>query len=247
MPNERLRDAILRNGLTPTSVASQIGVDPKTVERWITQDRTPYPKHRHAIAAAVRQTESYLWPDALSPQRAAGVAESEIVRIYPRRSAVPNDLWGQLLEQANNHIGILAYAGLFLPEQNPRFVPTLVAKANSGAMVEVALGDPECPAVAQRGEEEGIGDAMAGKIRNTLAFYQELQGNENASVYFHQTILYNSIYRFDDEMLVNTHLYGIPAAYAPVIHLRRLSGGDLFDGYANSFQRVISKSKYVWP
>jgi hypothetical protein len=88
---------------------------------------------------------------------------------------------------------------------------------------------------------------MASKIHNTLAFYQELRGNKNATVYFHQTILYNSIYRFDDEMLVNTHLYGIPAAYAPVLHLRRLSGGDLFDGYANSFQRVISKSKYVWP
>jgi len=228
-------------------VASKIGVDPKTVERWITQDRTPYPKHRHAIAAAVKQSESYLWPDALSPTQATRVAESEIVRVYPRRSAVPIDLWGQLLDQANNHIGVLAYAGLFLPEQNPRFVPTLTEKANSGAMVEVVLGDPDSPEVAQRGEDEGIGDAMASKIRNTLAFYQELRDNENASVYFHRTILYNSIYRFDDEMLVNTHLYGTPAAYAPVLHLRRLSGGDLFDGYANSFQRVISKSKYVWP
>jgi transcriptional regulator with XRE-family HTH domain len=245
--NERLRDAILRNGLTPAAVASQIGVDPKTVERWITQDRSPYPKHRHAIAAAVRQSESYLWPDAMSPQRAMRVAESEILHIYPRRSAVPHDLWMQLLEQASSQVGILAYAGLFLPEQNPKFVPTLIEKANSGAVVEIALGDPECAEVAQRGEDEGIGEAMAGKIRNTLAFYQDLRGNDSASVYFHRTILYNSIYRFDDEMLVNTHLYGIPAAYAPVLHLRRLSGGDLFDGYANSFQRVIAKSKYVWP
>ncbi|WP_436523382.1 helix-turn-helix domain-containing protein [Actinoplanes sp. HUAS TT8] len=247
MPNERLRDAILRKDLTVASVAQQIGVDPKTVERWITQDRNPYPKHRHAIAQLVRQAESYLWPSALTPQRATRVAESEILRIYPRRSAVPNDLWQELLDQANNHIGILAYAGLFLPEQNPRFVPTLIEKADSGAVVEVALGDPDSAEVAQRGADEGIGEAMASKIHNALAFYRDLKGNDNASVYFHQTTLYNSIYRFDDEMLVNTHLYGIPAAYAPVLHLRRLGGGDLFDGYANSFQRVISKSRYVWP
>ena len=247
MANERLRDAILRNGMTPTSIAQEIGVDPKTVERWITQDRTPYPKHRHAIAAVVRQSESYLWPGALTPEKATRVAESEIVHIYPRRSVVPNDLWGRLLDQSNNQIGILAYAGLFLPEQNPKFVPTLADKATAGAIVEIALGDPECPEVAQRGEDEGIGDAMGGKIRNTLAFYRELKGHDNAGVYFHRTILYNSIYRFDDEMLVNTHLYGIPAAYAPVLHLRRLTGGDLFDIYASSFHRVIAKSTLVWP
>ena len=247
MTNERLRDAILRNGMTPAAVATQIGVDPKTVERWITQDRAPYPKHRHAIAALLRQGESYLWPEALSPAKATRVAESEILHVYPRRSMIPHDLWQELAERANNQIGVLAYAGLFLPEQNPKFVPTLVDKANAGAVVEVALGDPESQEVAQRGEDEGIGSAMASKIHNALAFYQELRGNDNASVYFHRTTLYNSIYRFDDEMLVNTHQYGTPAAYAPILHLRRLSGGDLFDGYANSFQRVISKSRYVWP
>jgi hypothetical protein len=74
-----------------------------------------------------------------------------------------------------------------------------------------------------------------------------LRGHEYACVYFHRTTLYNSIYRFDDEMLVNTHLYGVPAAYAPMLHLRRLPGGDLFDTYATSFQRVWSRSVSVWP
>jgi hypothetical protein len=63
----------------------------------------------------------------------------------------------------------------------------------------------------------------------------------------HRTTLNNSIYRFDDEMLVNTHLYGVPGAYAPVPHLRRLAGGELFDIYATSFQRVWSRAVSVWP
>jgi hypothetical protein len=50
-----------------------------------------------------------------------------------------------------------------------------------------------------------------------------------------------------DEMLVNTHLYGVPGAYAPVPHLRRLAGGELFDIYATSFQRVWSRAVSVWP
>ena len=65
MANERLRDALLRNGLTPDQVARAVDVDPKTVERWITKGRAPYPKHRHAIAAMVKESENYLWPAAI--------------------------------------------------------------------------------------------------------------------------------------------------------------------------------------
>jgi hypothetical protein len=35
MPNERLRAALLEHGLTPATLSEQIGVDNKTVERWI--------------------------------------------------------------------------------------------------------------------------------------------------------------------------------------------------------------------
>src|SRR6476660_3269566 len=126
---------MLRNGFTPAAIAEQIGVDPKTVERWVTQDRNPYPKHRHAIAALVRESESYLWPAAMTSERAARVAESEIVKVYPRRSAVPGDIWMRLLDQASHNIGVLIYASLFLPEQHPLFVPTLVEKAKQGTTV----------------------------------------------------------------------------------------------------------------
>jgi transcriptional regulator with XRE-family HTH domain len=247
VPNDRLRDAMLKQGLTPAAIAQHIGVDPKTVERWITQDRNPYPRHRRAIAAQLHEGESYLWPKALSTERASQVSQSEVVHIYPRRGAVPVDLWQRLLDQATSQIGVLAYAGLFLPEQNPRWVLTLREKAEAGAKVQVLLGDPESPHVAERGSDEGIGGAMASKIHNVLAFYKDLRGVEFAGVYFHATTLYNSIYRFDDEMLVNTHLFGTPAAYAPILHLRRLAGGELFDNYTASFNQVLSRSRAVWP
>src|SRR5207249_2848750 len=123
-----LRDAMLRSGLTPAAVADRIGVDPKTAERWITQGRAPYPKYRHAVAALVRESESFLWPNAVPVERAARIAQSEVVQIYPRRSAVPDDVWRRLLGEARDAIGILVYSGLFLPEQYPKLVSTLKAK-----------------------------------------------------------------------------------------------------------------------
>jgi len=89
MPNERLRDSLLRNGYTPEKVAQAISVDPKTVERWITKARVPYPKYRSAIAALVRESENYLWPDAVEPERKTEIGNSEIVKFYPHPTRYP--------------------------------------------------------------------------------------------------------------------------------------------------------------
>jgi hypothetical protein len=39
-------------------------------------------------------------------------------------------------------------------------------------------------------------------------------------------------------MIVNPQAYGEPASVDPVLHLRRLDGGAVFDHYAASFERV---------
>ena len=107
MANQRLHDALLRNGMTIEDAAGRAGVDPKTVERWITTSRTPYPKHRHQIATLLREAESYLWPDALDAATSAAVAESEVVRVYPNRNAVPHEAWDRLLGQASARVDVL--------------------------------------------------------------------------------------------------------------------------------------------
>jgi lambda repressor-like predicted transcriptional regulator len=67
--NERLRDSLSVNGFSLQSLATRLAVDPKTVERWITQGRVPYPRHRQQIAALVKESEAYLWPTAVGPGR----------------------------------------------------------------------------------------------------------------------------------------------------------------------------------
>src|SRR5262249_54080576 len=160
------------------ALADKLGVDAKTAERWLTQDRVPYPRHRHAIAALLRESEAYLWPNALSPERATKVAQSELVELFPRRASVPDALWRKLIENAAERIDILAYAGLFLIEQQPKLVPMLKARAKEGAKVRVMLGDPDSEVVAQRGRDEGIGPGMAGRVHGVLAYYRKLRDVE---------------------------------------------------------------------
>lgn len=243
MPNERLRDALLRNGLTPNQVADATGVDQKTVERWITKGRTPYPKHRHKIAAMARESEIYLWPDSVAPERKAETAAAEVVRVFPHRNAIPVELWDRLIKEASDTIEVLVHAALFLVER-PRFIKDLAAKAQAGAKIRLIFGDPEGESVALRGDEEQLGDGtLAARIRNALAFYRPLIGVAGVEMRFHNTTLYNSIFRFDDEMIINTHVYGFQGAHAPSLHLRRLSAGDLFETYSESFEAVWNPAK----
>ena len=91
----------------------------------------------------------------------------------------------------------------------------------------------------RRSLDEGIGEhTIAAKIEHALAFFGSLAGAAGVEIRTHSTVLYNSIYRFDDEMIVNPHVYGKVAAHAPALHLRRLSAGDLFTTYEDSFTAV---------
>ncbi|MGH3857550.1 MAG: DUF5919 domain-containing protein, partial [Pseudonocardiaceae bacterium] len=168
MPNERLRDALLRHGLDLDQVAKTTSVDPKTVERWISKGRLPYPKHRRAIATMVRETENYLWPDAITPERKAEIGGSEVVRVYPHRHSVPAELWTRLLAKAEDHVEILVYAGRLLID-DPTLVKRLRKKAEDGTKIRLLLGDPGSRAVTRRSVEEGIGKGtMAAKVRDLL-------------------------------------------------------------------------------
>jgi len=233
--NEPLRRALLRARLREDDIAARLGVDPKTVRRWLT-GRVPYPHNRAAIAELVGADEADLWPDAGGPL-AARARPEELGTVYSHRWAVPREVWVQLFGSAQSEIAILAYSALFLAE-DAGILRILAEKGRAGVNVRIALGDPDGSHAAERGEEEGIGDAMAAKIRNALTLYRPLCAVENIEIRLNRTVLYNSIYRADDQLLVNQHTYGIPAAQAPVFYLRDTDDGEMIALYLESFERV---------
>jgi transcriptional regulator with XRE-family HTH domain len=235
MPNERLRSQLATAGLTIDQVAANIGVDPKTVERWVTIGRVPHARNRIATASILGCEESYLWPEIVDRHAAT---EEEFLDLYPHRGAVPRELWLSLAQGANDSIDILVYAGLFLWDGWPDLPAVLANKAVAGTRVRLLFGDPESDAVRLRGEEEGIYDGMASRIRIGLSYLTRRPSTPGFQIRLHSTTLYNSMYRFDDDLLVNTHVYGAGAPQSPVVHYRRLPGGRLFSHYMESFDRV---------
>ena len=245
--NEPLRQALLRARLREDDVASRLGVDPKTVRRWL-NGRVPYRHNRAAIAELVGADEADLWPDVGGPL-AARSRPGELGTVYPHRWAVPREVWVRLFGSAEREIAILAYSALFLAEDTG-ILRILADKGRMGITVRIALGDPSGRYAAERGEEEGIGDAMSAKIRNALMLYRPLGAVKNIEIRLHRTVLYNSIYRADDELLVNQHTYGIPAAHAPVFCLRATQSSEMAAVYLDSFERVWANAVplcIAWP
>lgn len=244
MSNERLRSALLARGMTVQSLAEAIKVNPKTVERWITQGKVPYRRHQYATAAVLKVDVTTLWDDSRTAETATDLAKAEIATVYPHRHNVPAGLWRELYGRAQESLDVLVYSGLFLSE-DPVFHDLLKAKVSTGVRVRVLLGDPDSAAVRQRGIDEGH-RIMDGKIRNALLLYRPLMAScPEIDFRLHDSTLYNSLFRADDEMLVNPHVYGIGAYMAPVLHLRRLPGGGLFDTYAHSIEHTWELARPV--
>lgn len=242
MANERLRAALARDRWTVSGFADALSVDHKTVERWITKDRTP---HRTTVIAAARllsEDPAYLWPD-FGRRVVSDETHGEVITVYPERSSVPNSLWLSLLRAATDSIDLLVYAGLHLPEANPSWPEEIRTKCGESVKVRIAFGDPESANVRARGDEEGVGAGLAARINYALAWHRPIFDCPNLSIALHSTVLYNSILRFDDQMLVNPHIYSMPAFRAPIIHLRRIPGGPLFQTYAECFERIWSASR----
>ena len=233
-PNERLRAVMLERGETPESIATAVRVDPKTVERWIA-GRLPYTRTRYTLAKLLQSDETYLWPGSKTAHQMAGISESEILTVYPHRWAVPRDAWSHLFDGAEEEIGILVFSGYFIGD-DPGMRQILRSKAEDGVRVRILLGDPDSAHLAARGEDEGIGEALAAKVRNTIVNLRPL--SDVLEIRLHGTTLYNSIFRGDDELLVNSHIYGMAASEAPVMHLKQVAGGGMVTTYLSSFERV---------
>jgi transcriptional regulator with XRE-family HTH domain len=64
-PNEYLRTAIRDAKVSLDDVAQAAAVDVKTVSRWLTLGRVPYPRHRKAVADYLGVDEGSLWPTVI--------------------------------------------------------------------------------------------------------------------------------------------------------------------------------------
>lgn len=237
--NQRLADAIRSTGRTVEDLAAEVGVHPKTVERWISSGRLPHAAARAKLAALLRVPVAMLWPDL--PGAAFGV--SEVIGIYTTRNELSPSTVGSMLDASTRQIDVLVYSGMWLWDTIPRFRERLLERRAAGVAVRVCLGDPDSAAVHLRGQEEGSGEGMASRCKIAIGYAKPILEAEPSVVRLTGATLYCSIFRFDDELLANTHFWGNPAAESPVLHLRYRSDGGIAANIARSFERVWDRAQ----
>lgn len=237
MANERLRSAARAVGLTIEEVAQRVRVDQKTAERWITKERVPHRKTRREVAELLSVAEVQLWPSLADDLHTRPSDSAELVQLYPSRSALPFALWTELIAGVQERMEVLVFSGQFLVEQHD-ILPLVKQKAEQGTAFRFAVGDETSAAVVQRAIEEGTTGGLEGRIQMMRRYLSKVASLPNVEVRTHGTILYNSLYRFDDQLLVNGHAYGSLAGENPVMHLRKVPGGQMWEHYMQSFERV---------
>ncbi|MDT3398966.1 helix-turn-helix transcriptional regulator [Streptomyces sp. B1866] len=236
MANEKLRAVMAASGWTYAALAQQVEVDPKSVERWVNQGRTPRRATAMLAAETLGEDVYALWPSLRQPRPARAVSP-ELVALYGQRADIPVSAFVDMLAQARQKIDVLVYAAVFLHEAYPRLNDLLRERAAEGCAVRIAVGEAHSPNVHQRGREEKFG-GIESRCQLALMHYATLVGTPGVEIRTHGTTLYNSLYRADDQIMVNAHVWGVNAYAAPVWHLRRSGTGGMFDTYTASFDAV---------
>jgi transcriptional regulator with XRE-family HTH domain len=239
--NAALRKALAEAQLTETDVAAHLGVDPKTVRRWLSGQR-PYPRHRWALTKLLQTEENTLWPQGSQKDESQPPASKHVQFVYEHRWQVPREKWWNLFESAEEEICILVYSGLFLAD-DAGMLELLAARARTGVNVRILLGNPGSQVLIERGNEERVGKSISGRASNSMLLFRSLVGIAGVEIKTHSTVLYSSIYMTEKKIFANPHLYGIPAAKAPLIDVDRRLSPDLANMYWRSFETAWQASK----
>ena len=91
-PNRQLRAHMDRKGLSAQGLADLIGVDAKTVERWLAGVTVPYSHNARRVAEVLDCDPADLWPD-LFPIMAPPSAGTVAVSVYSSRADIPPSVW----------------------------------------------------------------------------------------------------------------------------------------------------------
>lgn len=232
---------MVRRGISTDQLALECGIDLKSVERWISTDRIPHRKHRWVAAKLLDADETFLWPAIItrsSTRRSREASKAELIELYPDRATVPRETWFNLLNNAQRNIDVLVHSGTFFAQTQPRVALMLADRAAHQVDIRLCFGNPASHAVAVRDREEHLGGTLPAKIRASLTYYRPLIETAGCEIRLHDSTVYNSLFRYDDDLMVNAHVYGAPASLNPTFHFRRIDGGTIFDHYSESFDRV---------
>jgi len=244
--NVALRQAMADAKVNEQSLARQVGVDVKTVSRWVAQDdRLPHPRHRWAACEALGVEESVLWPDAIRAAVKTG-PDREVAAVYPYRSACPASLWRKLITGASREIIFAGYTNYFLWLEHSNLGTALRRKANAGCRIRFLVGDPDSEVTRQREEAEATSFTVSTRIAVTLEQLAQLRGTDGIEARFSDRHIALSVFTFDDDMIVTPHLANLVGHDSPTFHFRRCQDDGVFDRFLMHVNALWDEGRDVW-
>ncbi|MFD7446441.1 XRE family transcriptional regulator [Streptomyces sp. NPDC059909] len=154
---------------------------------------------------------------------------------------------GELIGGATEDIFLAGYTNYFFWLEQPAFVDTLRRKAESGCRVRFLLGDPDGEVTRQREAIEDVALSVSTRIRITLEHLDRLgplDGVETRLSSADDAVNHVSlsVFRFDHDALVTPHLARLVGHDSPLLHLRRLSEGGMFDRFAEHAEELWGRA-----
>jgi transcriptional regulator with XRE-family HTH domain len=247
--NERLRAAIARAGLDNEQLAELVGVDAKTVERWIAGGRLPYTRHRVRVAKALGADPYDLWPQADPAPRLAGQSqqtepdtETEVVAAYPTGEAAGVPDWQILLTGARERVDLLDTTLLDVVSV-PGVIDLLAAKAAAGCEIRIlianALGEWNLRIdAAWTPDGDRPSEVLIEDIDRARELLAPLLGQRGIEIREYVEADPGSILRFDEEILYSPNLWMTERTRAPLLHVTRRQPGGLFDRLIGQFEAI---------
>lgn len=240
--NDRLKAKLRERGLSPSQFARRIGVELKTVRRWLANANARVREDNAREAAdKLSCTPHDLWPAQFAPEPVIVHPDTPVPfspTVYAGRTLVPVTTWQDHFAGAQHAIDILVFAATFLFDTLDGFTTTLTEAARRGVQVRFLVGDPHGDNMSLRGEEEGIGESVKARSHNSVELLRPYATTPGFDVRTHQTTLYTSIFRVDDDVIVNFHIYGSPGRDNPVMILSRSQEPRFWATLERAFTRV---------
>ena len=234
--NDSLRSALLDAGLSYADVASRLGVDEKTVQRWVTRARLPYPANRAALASLLGKEPEMLWPNAVRRTLRLG-HDRELIGVYPRRSDLPRNFYPNLIEQAGERLWFGGYTSYFIWVDGPHVADMLAERVTEGADIRFLLGAPDSPITRDRDAYEGSPLTLGTRIEMTVREITKINGRCERPIEVRHTDRHVawSLWIFDDDAVMTTHIGPGLGHDSLTTHWRRHGPGGGFDRLVDHF------------
>ncbi len=151
---------------------------------------------------------------------------------------MPSTVWGELVGGATRELTFAAYTSYFTWLQVPNLREMLRAKAQAGAKVRFLLGDPDSEVTSAREVVEGVPLTVRSRIAISLGELETLRDVPGVEVRFSDRHISLSVWTFDDEQIVSTHIAAALGHDSPTYRIRRSVAGGLFEAYADHTENL---------